>query len=75
MLELAAVWLAAAEREAGVSLRWRQTLALIGLALIVFALAAVAYAAWPIDSSKEQFRPAPTLFAPPEALALVEKWA
>ena len=57
------------------SLRWRQTLALIGLALIVFALAAVAYAAWPIDSSQEQFRPAPTLFAPPEALLLISRWA
>ena len=57
------------------SLRWRQTLALIGLALIVFALAAVVYAAWPIDSSREQFRPAPTLFAPPEALLPVSRWA
>ena len=57
------------------SLRWRQTLALIGLALIVFALAAVVYAIWPIDSSKEQFRPAPTLFAPPEALLTDVSWA
>jgi hypothetical protein len=56
-----------------VTLRWRQTLALIGFALIIFALAAVAYAAWPVDSSQEQFRPAPTLFAPPEAARAISR--
>jgi hypothetical protein len=73
-MALAAVRIGAAGQEAGVSLRWRQTLALVGLALIIFALAAVAYAAWPIDSSQEQFRPAPTLFAPPEAARPIHQW-
>ncbi len=51
------------------SLRWRVTLAVIGLALIVLSAAAIAYVAWPLRQVSEEFRPAPTLFAPPAAEA------
>ncbi len=51
------------------SLRWRVTLAVIGLVLILMAAAAIAYVAWPLRQDREDFRPAPTLFAPPAAEA------
>ncbi len=47
--------------------RWRLTLALIGLALVLLAAAAIAYVAWPLRLNREDFQPAPTLFAPPAA--------
>jgi hypothetical protein len=50
-----------------VSLRWRLTLALVGLALCCAAAATLAYQWWPLPVDREEFRPAPTLFAPPEA--------
>ncbi len=50
-----------------VTLRWRIALAVIGLALILLSAAALAYVAWPLRQDREDFRPAPTLFAPPAA--------
>jgi type II secretory pathway component PulL len=49
----------------GMSQRWRLTLALVGLIVVMLSLAALAYAMWPIETTSEQFRPAPTLFTPP----------
>lgn len=49
----------------GMTQRWRFVLALMGLIVIVFSLAALTYAMWPIETTREQFRPAPTLFTPP----------
>ena len=48
-------------------LRWRVALALAGLVLVLASLAAVAYAFWPFQPDREQFRPAPTLFSPPQS--------
>jgi hypothetical protein len=47
------------------SRRARIALAVIGLAMICLSAAALAYALAPVDKTREQFRPAPTLFAPP----------
>ena len=49
----------------GMTQRRRLVLALMGLIVIVFSLAALTYAMWPIETTREQFRPAPTLFTPP----------
>jgi hypothetical protein len=48
-------------------------LAVIGLVMLCLSAAVLAYALWPRDVSTEQFRPAPTLFAPPES-ALADPW-
>lgn len=45
--------------------RMRIALAVIGLAMICLSAAALAYALMPVDKTREQFRPEPTLFAPP----------
>jgi hypothetical protein len=39
----------------------------VGLALCCAAAATLAYQWWPLPVDREEFRPAPTLFAPPEA--------
>ena len=56
-------------------LRWRLALALAGLMLVVCSLAVLAYVIWPIQPIKEQFRPAPTLFAPPQSLDIEGQWS
>ena len=56
-------------------LRWRVGLALAGLVLVVLSLVAIAYVVWPLQPTSEQFRPAPTLFAPPQSNASWERWA
>jgi hypothetical protein len=50
-----------------VILRWRVGLALAGLALVLFSLVVIAYVFWPLGPVREQFRPAPTPFAPPQS--------
>ena len=47
------------------SLRTRIALALLGALLIVLAAAALWYSLEPLGTVSEQYRPAPTLFAPP----------
>ena len=48
-------------------------LAVAGLVLICVSLAALVYALTPVvDKTREQFRPAPTLFAPPHSYNLDE---
>jgi Na+-transporting methylmalonyl-CoA/oxaloacetate decarboxylase gamma subunit len=47
------------------ALRWRIILAVAGLALVLLALVALAYVAWPVAYASETYRAAPTLFAPP----------
>jgi hypothetical protein len=54
------------------SFRLRLGLALAGLVLVVISLALLAYVLWPVDTVLEQYQPAPTLFAPPQAAA--ERW-
>jgi hypothetical protein len=54
-------------------LRWRVGLALAGLALVLFSLAVMAYVFWPLGLVSEQFRPAPTLFAPPQSWVIGEQ--
>jgi hypothetical protein len=54
-----------------VSLRWRLSLALLGLSLFCLAATTVVYRLWPIGVNREDFRPPPTLFAPPEAKVTV----
>ena len=49
------------------SLRWRLILALLGLALFCLAAGTLVYRWWPLGVTREDFRPAPTLFAPPAA--------
>lgn len=56
-------------------LRWRVTLALAGLILALASVAAIAYVFWPLQPVTEQFQPAPTLFAPPQSLAIGVPWA
>ena len=56
-------------------LRWRVALALAGLILALASVAVIAYVFWPLPPVKEQFRPAPTLFAPPQSLLIGEPWA
>jgi tellurite resistance protein TehA-like permease len=56
-------------------LRWRLALALAGLVLVFSSLAVLAYVFWPLQPVKEQFRPAPTLFAPPLSLVIEEPLA
>ena len=46
-------------------LRARALLAIIGVILIVLAIAALVYAFAPIQNVREQIQIAPTLFAPP----------
>ncbi|MBA3533624.1 MAG: hypothetical protein H0T73_17040 [Ardenticatenales bacterium] len=53
----------------------RKALALVGVALILFALAALSYAARPTRSQREQFQPAPTLFVPPESFLEWQRWS
>ncbi len=53
-------------------LRWRVTLALAGLVLVLISLAIAAYLFWPLQPLRQQFQPAPTLFAPPQSLVLWE---
>jgi hypothetical protein len=55
----------------GMTQRTRMTLAVIGLLLILLALAALAYALWPIDLTLEQQRLPPTLFAPPQSFNII----
>ncbi len=55
-------------------LRWRVGLALAGLVLVLVSLAAIAYVFWPLQPVREQFRPAPTLFAPPQSSVIWERW-
>lgn len=47
--------------------RWRLVLAIIGIAVALIALAALAYAAWPLGALREQYRPEPAPVAPPAA--------
>ena len=47
------------------SLRLRLSLALLGLGLFCLAATTVVYRLWPMGVNREDFRPAPTLFAPP----------
>ena len=54
-------------------LRWRVALALAGLALILASLAVIAYVFWPFQPIRQQFRPAPTLFAPPQSVVIWEQ--
>jgi len=56
-------------------LRWRLALALVGLVLVLSSLAVLAYVLWPLQPVKEQFRPAPTLFAPPLSQVVEGPWA
>jgi hypothetical protein len=56
-------------------LRWRLVVALAGLVLVLSSLALLAYVLWPLPPVKEQFRPAPTLFAPPQSLLIEAPWA
>lgn len=51
------------------SLRGRLILAVVGLALVCLAGASLVYGWWPLGVNREDFRPAPTLFAPPAAMA------
>jgi hypothetical protein len=50
-----------------VSLRWRVALAVLGLIVCFAAASTLIYGWWPLGVTREDFRPAPTLFAPPEA--------
>ena len=56
-------------------LRWRVVLALAGLIVALASVAVIAYVFWPLQPVREQFRPAPTLFAPPQSVLLGEAWA
>ena len=47
------------------SRRWRLALAVVGLLLVCLSLVALVYALTPVDRTREQYRPEPTLFAPP----------
>jgi hypothetical protein len=58
-----------------VKLRWRVVLAVAGLIVALVSVAVIAYAFWPLQPIREQFRPAPTLFAPPQSVILGEPWA
>jgi hypothetical protein len=51
------------------SFRLRIALALAGLLVILLSLALLAYVLWPAGTLLERFQPAPTLFAPPQALS------
>ena len=54
------------------SRRWRVVLAGVGLLLVCISLAALIYALTPVDRTREQYRPEPTLFAPPQSYNLDE---
>ena len=56
-------------------LRWRVALALAGLILALASAAVIAYVVWPLKPVREQFQPAPTLFAPPQSLVVGQPWA
>ena len=47
--------------------RWRIALAVIGLLIVCLSVAVLVYVFAPIDKEREQFRPSPTLFAPPQS--------
>ena len=47
-------------------------LAVMGLLLVCLSLAALVYALMPVERTQEQYRPAPTLFAPPQSKNLDE---
>ena len=47
------------------SRRSRLALAAVGLAIVCLSLVVLVYAFWPLEGLREQFRLAPTLFAPP----------
>ena len=47
------------------SRRLRLTLAILGLVIACLSLIAVLYALWPVDTLRDQFPHAPTLFVPP----------
>ncbi len=53
-------------------LRWRVVLALAGLVIVLVSLAVMAYVFWPFQPVRQQFQPAPTLFAPPQSLVIWE---
>ena len=55
------------------TVRWRVALALAGLAVVLISLAVIAYVYWPLQPVREQFRPAPTLFAPPQSSVIWEQ--
>ena len=67
-MAVAGLQFAGRPERARVSFRWRLTLALLGLALALVSAAAIVYVAWPMRSQREDFQPAPTLFAPPAAM-------
>jgi len=56
-------------------LRWRLALALAGVILVLASLAVLAFVVWPLPPGKEQFQPAPTLFAPPQSLYAKGLWS
>ena len=47
------------------TIRWRLTLLILGLTIVCVSLAALVYAAWPLELLREQTPLAPTLFTPP----------
>lgn len=47
------------------SSRWRITLALAGLAIIVVSTLILLYVIWPVEPMIERFQPPPTLFVAP----------
>jgi len=55
------------------TVRWRVALALAGLVLVLISLAVTAYVYWPFQPVRELFRPAPTLFAPPQSMAILDQ--
>jgi len=62
-------------RKSVLKLRWRVALAFVGLLLVLASVAVIAYAFWPLPPLTEQFRPAPTLFAPPQSALMGKPWA
>jgi len=52
------------------SRRWRVALAVVGLLLVCLSVAALVYALTPVDRTREQYRPDPTLFSPPQSYRL-----
>ncbi len=53
--------------------RLRLALAILGLIVLLVAIAAIVYVAWPMQTAREQLPVAPTLFAPP-ATAVEGLW-
>lgn len=50
------------------SSRWRITLALAGLAIIVASTLVLLYVIWPVEPMIERFQPPPTLFVAPGSI-------